>query len=477
MIPHRTVRSPNINSGRLASPSTRPGAWAGLALVLVLAGASYAQIDTAWTFTYAGAAGTNYEPLAFLVDSTSAARNVYVAGWAEQSSGEIDALLLKIDSSGHYVWAETYPNMTASGAAMDASGNIYIAGVERGTAANRGICILKYAPNGVMSWSKTYSEQGLDFMSVGTIAIDSLHVYACGRADSAVRIIKYSLTGPSTPDSVIGYNSAMPMWGQGQFHILRGGGAYLAITRERPNDNYHWLIVKLSSQGQVLWERTYRDTDSSFEWINWSQVDDRGSIYLTGTATRITKAASSFRTMKMDSLGDTLWTRTYNAPESLRDRPRFLIVDRGNVYVAGWSQHVYMGMNGSTALVKYDSLGNQQWASRFGSEDDSDADIGYEDRDEEPRPSFYPPMKADDSGDVCLTGECQSAVVTDAVAVLLKYSPQGNLVSVRRIRSSADVWSGAIVEMAGALYQVGRTARSIGDYRGLGIFVAKYLGR
>jgi len=444
---------------------------------LLLAGASYAQLDTAWTFRYGGTAGTNYQPLASFVDTTSVARSVYVAGWAEQSSGEMDALLLKISSdSGHLVWAKTYPNMMASGATMDTSGNVYIAGITHGTTAAGKICILKYLPSGDTDWTRTYSELGLSFTSVGNIALDSAqNVYACARSDSAVRIVKYLPNGMMAPVMSYTPSSPMPLWGGQQFHILRNGGVYLTLVCEHPlgNGRLHWLIVKLSGQGQVQWEKVYRDTGSSYEWPYWSQVDERENIYITGEVASPAHGAEIYCTVKMDSLGDTLWTREYIGPEGLSGAPKFLMLDHGSAYVAGWSIHKEMGAYQAIDLVKYDSLGNQQWASRYGASGTTDAEVGYNNMDY-PTPDFFP-MNADDSGNVYLTGYCDSG--DDVVGILLHYDPQGNLVRERQLCTPGERWFGATVaiDRTGPLYETGIHVLPQDGY--VEIFVAKYPGR
>ena len=449
----------------LMSDSTGIGTEIAL-LVLVLVATSYAQSDTLWTFRCGATTGTNYQPLASFVDDRSATGYVYVAGWAEQPTGERDALLFKITAdSGHFVWAKTYPDMTASGAAMDTNGNVYIAGITHGTTAAGKICILKYLPSGDTTWTRTYSEQGLSFTSVGTIAIDnSQNVYACGRSDSTVRILKYSPGGMLA--GVINYtpSSSMSLW-TGQFHILNDGGAYLAVTIERPSGNIGCLVARLSSAGQVLWERTFRDTGNLYEWMRWSEVDANAAIYFTG------ETESAFCTTKVDSLGNTRWTSEYVGPEGLRGQPRFLMLDKGCVYVAGWSMHRKIGANQATVLVKYDSLGDQLWASRFGSEGDSDADVGYEDLNGYPN---FCSILADDSGNAYLTGYCLPGM--DAVGILLQYDAQGNLFWVRELSSLEEPWFGATVaiDSAGSLYETGIHVRYSGDAE---IFVAKFRGR
>jgi len=464
--------------GKTLSISGNTGIGTGLILLtLVLVATSYAQSDTVWTFRYGGTSGTNYQPLASFVDASSATGYVYVAGWAEQPTGGIDALLFKITAdSGRLVWEKTYPSMMASGAAMDTSGNVYIAGITHGTTAAGKICILKYLPSGDTDWTRTYGEQGLSFTSVGNIVLDSAqNVYACGRSDSAVRIVKYLPNGMLAPVVSYSPSSPMPLWGGQQFHILRNGGVYLTLVCEHPlgNGRLHWLIVKLSGQGQVQWEKVYRDTGSSYEWAAWSQVDELANIYITGDVVSSVYGTEVYCTAKMDSLGDTLWTREYIGTEGLRSEPRFLMLDKGSVYVAGWSIHHEMGANQAIALVKYDSLGTQQWASRFASQGDSDADVGYH-YEIGGNPNFFS-MSADDSGNVYLTGDCVSPS-PDVPAIFLKYDSQGNLDWVRQLGAPDEAWAGAVVytDWTGALYGVGK--RAFDDAK-VSIFVVKYLGR
>ena len=176
--------------------------------------------------------------------------------------------------------------------------------------------------------------------------------------------------------------------------------------------------------------------------------------------------------MKMDSLGNRLWTVTYNGPESLVDMSRDLLLSRGNVYVAGFSVYKEMGENQGIALVKYDSLGNQQWANRYGAVGDTDADVGYANFDN--TPNFHS-ISAGDSGDVYLTGYCLPYKM-DAVGILLRYDPQGNLISVRQLSTTGERWFGATVFFgsAGVPYETGIHVRDDGHVE---IFVAKFLGR
>jgi len=429
-----------------------------LLLALVLAAISFAQPDTAWLFRY-----PHSEPLAFFADDTG---NVYVAGWSEKREDHRDALLLKIDSTGHLVWDRTYDNMTAVGAVRDTGGNTYISAAAGGGR----VCLLKYKPNGDMGWLASYGGRDNPCSAMGPIAIDdSQNVYICGVAESAtagiVRIIKYRPDGLQAGVMNYALSSSVFLW-SGRFNILSGGGAYLALAiTPRPED---WpcrrLIVRLSSEGRVLWERTYRGLDSTWDEIGWSQVDDKANIYITGQTTR----PEGFGTMKMDSSGKVMWTRVYSHTETSDGGAAFLMLHNGNIYVGsgGWD---------TIRLVKYDSLGNELWLRKYG----DDFMLGYGQGYDDPRPDFCC-MSVDDSGNVYLAGDGSEG--DSYFAFLLKYDSQGRLVRAkkrpctRRPNGDFDVtWNGAIVGLdnKGALYDVG-----FGGARGeRGIYVLKYRTR
>jgi hypothetical protein len=442
--------------------------------LLSLSPAVYAQSDTAWLFRYPGTGQGRCQPLAAFGDDTG---NVYVVGWSQRESVDPpDVLVLKIDSLGRLVWARTYDNVTAAGAIRDASGNIYISG---GAGAGR-ICLLKYNPDGDLEWARKYGEKGRHFAALGSIAVDdSQNTYACGaavsshgsRAGAVVRVVKCRPNGRIADVRAYTLGRDLSL-NDGEFHILGNGDAYLVLSVEHPTRWCDWLIVKLSPGGQVLWQRDYKDTDSTWEQPVWSQVDESGNLYVTGiVANRAWQAQSSFCTVKMDSLGDARWTREYNAPENLRDEPRFLLFDRGSIYVAGWSVYKEAGEDKAIALVKYDSSGNNLWVSRYGSAD-TIADLGYEFISDD-WPGFCS-ITVGDSGCVYATG---IGVSDHEFGVLLKYDPRGNLVWVKRHGGPKEWWAGAtvVLDRKGALYDVG-VNRLAGEH-GLSIYVLKYRTR
>lgn len=454
--------------------------WLVAGLVLALSAASNGQDDPIWTYRFAGQGSGTDQPLASVVDDTG---NVYVAGWTEGTTSGIDVLLLKLDSQGREVWVRTYDyganeDDEAVGAVRDASGNIYIAAGVADTSRGR-VALLKYNPGGDLLWMRSYGETNRDYAAAGGVALDaSQNVYVGvgthSTSSPTMRVLKYDPNGNlawTKSYTAVGYDH---VW-TGRFHPLPSGGVYLALGAEHPQRRDDWLIVRLSPQGQVQWEKVYKETGNLFEALRWSQVDEQENIYLTGIDIPSAVRNAVFCTMKIDSSGNILWVKEYDEPQSERDEPEYLLLDRGSTYVAGRSIFDLQvgGELPAMTLVKYDSLGNEMWARRYASGDTSCEPGSLEDIFDGPP---FCSINAGDAGNVYLAG---TAFVTrsgsGAHAVALKHDSLGERVWVRTYARQGWSCHGAIVEVddMGAVYSIGTE----GQAGQCDIFVVKYRGR
>ena len=169
-----------------------------------------ARVDGAGQFLWAvasrGASGSNAEIHGVAVDGSG---HVDLAGFFSgtvdfdpsasttnlTSAGSVDALIWKLDASGHFVWGRSYGSTdydSATAIAVDASGNLYATGgftgtVDFGIGASPDILstqatldtfVLKVAPNGNEAWvegligpSGTSKGQGIAVDPFGTIHV------------------------------------------------------------------------------------------------------------------------------------------------------------------------------------------------------------------------------------------------------------------------------------------------------------------
>ena len=92
-------------------------------------------------------------------------------------------------------------------------------------------------------------------------------------------------------------------------------------------------------------------------------IDGPGNVYVTGESPG-SDGFSDYATIKYDNLGQQQWVARYNGTGNGNDGAAGIVIDSsGNVYVTGGSAASGGGFD--YASIKYNSVGQQQWASRY----------------------------------------------------------------------------------------------------------------
>jgi uncharacterized delta-60 repeat protein len=287
--------------------------------------------------------------------------NIYCTGYtsgsfAETNGGGIDAFVMKMDSYGGIIWTTQFGALTrAPGGsnagndycvkiALDSFGNIYCAGQTTGSMAeaNGGqmdAVIIKLNPQGKLLWIKQFgnitkppggSTTGNDLFS--GLAIDKDGNIICGGITN------------------------------GAFAETQGGG----------NDVF---VMKLNSQGQLLWVKQFGQTTKAPGGNNLGgddlyalTVDINGNIYAGGMTTGSmgeTRAGTSgdLYVMKLNSSGTLQWLKHFGTTtrgpagggNTGVDRCVSLVADPSgtSVYCGGTTQNNNMG---ETSGGSYDAI-------------------------------------------------------------------------------------------------------------------------
>ncbi|GFO65018.1 S8 family serine peptidase [Geomonas paludis] len=199
------------------------------------------------------------------------------------------------------------------------------------------------------------------------------------------------------------------------------GNTYLtgALQNGAQDGLDHYLTVKYSPAGSLLWSRTY---DSGInEWSQGVAVDGSGNLYVTGGEPDPTWLPSSIThlactTVKYDAQGNELWSRSFD--DGKIDSAREVAVDAvGNVYVAGYTTYEYPWRH-DTLLIKYDAAGNVLWSRSY---DAAEVDRVFS-------------VALDAAGNVYMTGDKGVRGADGYYSYqyqTLKYSPAGDLLWVR----------------------------------------------
>ena len=122
-----------------------------------------------------------------------------------------------------------------------------------------------------------------------------------------------------------------------------------------------YLILKYDSSGNFLWKYNYNAVGGYHDEIEAIETDSAGNVYVTGSGAL--SAAPGYwtdvLTLKINPSGALIWDKYYNYPtaNSVSDKGYYLkLTKTGEVIVGG-------NINGSSAVCKYDSLGNLIWTS------------------------------------------------------------------------------------------------------------------
>jgi hypothetical protein len=286
---------------------------------------SYAQVEQAWVRRYVTA--SDEAPVAVKTNGSA----VYVLGQTNQFSSASDFILIKYNSSGTFIWSQTY-NGTGNdedrpvAMTLDAAGNIYVVGKSRISFPAEGVytgqtVTLKYNSDGALLWSAIKLRADHFPCEPNDVQVDALgNVYVAGSTIN--------------------------------------GDAFA----------YDFMTIKYNSSGAEQWIRTYNGTANSIDMDTRLALDRAGNIYVTGESQGILKRGklpiqtfADVYTIKYNPNGGIMWQRRYNSPFNSGDRPNAIALDNaGNVYITGSSNtdpnnsdYLTLKLNGGDGTVLY----------------------------------------------------------------------------------------------------------------------------
>jgi hypothetical protein len=295
------------------------------------------------------------------------------AGCSLSYSGasSIDFYLMKVDSMGEYVWGHHYAHGAAAYLVLHEArsvqpttdGGFVIAGL-RCVQASPYSDILVYSfivktdSSGGLQWQRTssagqmyyYGEQTSDGGYICAGGDSYHHGFLVSKKDSQGINEWYRDYGGS------GSEDAYSAQGTDDGGFIITG--YTSSFGAGANDVY---LVKTDSLGDTLWTRTYGGTGSEVG-NSVRQTGDGGYVICGGTGS-FGAGGGDVYLIKTNSLGDTLWTRTYGG-SSNDGASSMQITNDGGYIMVGTTESFGGGIK--YYLVKADSLGEEEWTATYG---------------------------------------------------------------------------------------------------------------
>lgn len=214
------------------------------------------------------------------------------------------------------------------------------------------------------AWVRYFSGPGSNPDAADAIAVDdSGNVYVVGYSAgtaSSWAVLKYSRNGD------LAWLRRHPgANGEADYLILdSAGNVYVTGGSNGSGGNPDYTTVKYDPQGNEVWSAQYGGPANGTDWAHWMAIDKANNIYVTGSCAD-SSGGRETAVIKYDSSGNQRWVARYNNPVYKDDRAGFITVDDNqNVYVAGYSGDS-PGSEKEWLTIKYDSLGQEKWVRTF----------------------------------------------------------------------------------------------------------------
>jgi hypothetical protein len=219
------------------------------------------------------------------------------------------------------------------------------------------VYVLRTDSLGDTLWTRTYGGAGEDYAFSARQTADSGFIicgttYSYGAGQSDIYMVKTNAAGDTQWTRT--YGGSQPEHGHSVLQTTDSGYVICGTTLSFGTGAADIWMIRTDANGDTLWTRTFGG-DSADLGHSVSQTADRGFI-LCGQTASFGAGNYDAWLIKTDSMGDTLWTRTFGGGSDDRGYSVQQTADGGFV-MAGYTKSFGAG-EGDFYLVKTNSSGN-----------------------------------------------------------------------------------------------------------------------
>jgi len=255
----------------------------------------------------------------------------------------------------------------------------------------------------------TFPDNGLDVKLMDDSTYQILGIIQSHNPDGKADIYLFNMNdmGEVLWESIIGDSEVHDT--ASKFEVLDDGSFILVGNRQVSGAQNDALIVKTDSIGNLIWAKSYGWENS--ENAQDIKVTSTGELMvLAGTASFNSYLANDLYLLKLDSEGDTIWTKVHLG-EGESEETALAMVRQGDDFILAGYNHNEQEIYGKIQLQKIDANGDILWKKRLGGENDNVWSI----------------IKTFDNG-LALSGSKSSGCFS--CAYLIKTNDEGSLVSL-----------------------------------------------
>jgi len=402
-------------------------------LILAVAWICYTDSFSQITPTWATAYTANYPAYIYENDMvTDKTGNVYITGYLNDSTNSpYKIVTLKYDTWGQFQWIQEIDTL-----------NYYtkIAVDNSGNVyvagqADYNLITVKYNSQGFLKWCKPYYSGVFNWVW-DIITDDSCNVYITGIShNNEFTTIKYNSSGNQMWAALDVASNGLD---KSYIELDNNKNVYIAFRGS--DTNYTCNTIKYNSSGIKQWEMIYKGSLHPGSALpRGLKFDTNGFIYVF--AQSYDSNDGEYAVVKYDTSGNQIWASSHHFNSYAVVAKAMAIDKSGNVYATGVINQTG-GTIDSIATIKFDRNGVFKWAMKFSN--------GYYGLDE---PSA---IIVDSLGYIYVA--CQSSYSYNENFVTIKYDSLGNEIWVARYNhslNSSDYANSISLDNVGNIYVSG----------------------
>ena len=140
-----------------------------------------------------------------------------------------------------------------------------------------------------------------------------------------------------------------------------GGYIITGYTTSFGAGNYDVYLIKTNANGDIVWTKTFGGTGVEYGY-SVQQTTDGGYI-IAGQTNSFGAGNDDVYLIKTNSNGDSLWTKTYGGSNT--DYGRFVLQTPDGGYIIAGGTASFGNTNGDIYLIKTDSVGDTLWTKTY----------------------------------------------------------------------------------------------------------------
>jgi hypothetical protein len=339
----------------------------GIALSVIIflcLSVSVAAQDMLWSRTYGGSA----EDQGSWVQQTRDGGYI-VTGFF--GAGDTNVYLIKTDSLGDTLWSRSYGGSSwdcpLSGQQTADGGYVVVGYTESfGAGGYYDVYLIKTDSLGDTLWSRTYGGSGIDYGNFVQQTTDGGYIVvgyteSFGDVYGDVYLVKTDSLGDALWSRTYGGSHYEYGWSVQQ--TTDGGYIVVGHTGSFGPTGHNVYLIKTDSLGDTLWTRVYLANYTDYG--NSVQQTSDGGYIVAGWTMSFGAGGEDVYLIKTDSLGHPLWIRTYGGSSGDFGFSVQQTSDGGYI-VAGLTCSFGAGYYGDAYVIKTDSLGDTLWTRTYG---------------------------------------------------------------------------------------------------------------